>query len=64
MPTDEPQRERIERMLAALDELPPDEREAALSGLPEDDREAIRTAELEERELALPDEEEAPGPGE
>jgi hypothetical protein len=62
--TDDPQRERIERMLAELDELAPAEREAALGRLPDDDREAIRAAELETSELALPDEDEEPAAGE
>jgi hypothetical protein len=61
--TDDPQRERIQRMLADLDELPAAEREAALSGLREEDREAIRAAELEDSELALPDEDEEPAAG-
>jgi hypothetical protein len=62
--TDDPQRERIARMLAELDDLAPAEREAALIELSRDDREAIRAVELEQRELAVPDEDEEPGPGE
>jgi hypothetical protein len=62
--TDDPQRDRIARILAELDELSPAEREAALRGLSDEDREAILATELEEGELAVPDEEEAPGPGE
>jgi hypothetical protein len=62
--TDDPQHERIARTLAELDELPPAEREAALSELPEGEREAIRAAELEQSELAIPDEDEDPHTGE
>jgi hypothetical protein len=61
--TEDPERERIARMLAELDELSPADREAALTRLSEDDREAVRAAELEESELAIPDEDEEPGAG-
>ena len=61
--TDDPQRERIARLLDELDELPPDEREAAVAGLPEEDRNAVWEVELERSEEIVPEEYEDLGTG-
>jgi hypothetical protein len=61
--TDDPQRDRIVRLLAALEELPFEEREAFIAGLSHVDRTAILNAEAEASEEVLPEVEELGGEG-
>jgi len=62
--SEDPEAERIARLIAQLDELPPEEREAAIDALSSEDRAAVFEAELEEHEAALPlDEDELGGEG-
>jgi hypothetical protein len=51
--TDDPEADRIALLIAELDELPLEEREAALAGLSEEDRNAVWAAEAEAVEEAL-----------
>ena len=62
--SEDPQRERIARLLDELGDLPFDEREAFVAGLSEEDREALWAAELERSDEALPDDYEELGEGE
>jgi hypothetical protein len=62
--TDDPQRERIARLLAELEELPFDEREAFIAALSEEDREAVWAAEVDQSEEVFPDDYEDLGAGE
>jgi Mg/Co/Ni transporter MgtE len=61
--TNDPQDDRIARLLAALEELPFEEREAFIAGLPQDDRAEILRAEAEASEEVLPAVEELGGEG-
>jgi isopropylmalate/homocitrate/citramalate synthase len=62
--SESPGEDRIARLIAELDELPLDEREAAIAALSDEDREAVREAELEATEEAMPlDDEELGGEG-
>lgn len=61
--SEDPQAQRIDLLLAELDALPADEREAATAALPEEDREAVWAAELEASDVALPDDDEELGAG-
>jgi hypothetical protein len=62
--SENPGEDRIARLIAELDELPLDEREAAIAALGDEDREAVREAELEATEEAMPlDDEELGGEG-
>jgi hypothetical protein len=56
-------RERLELLLAELEELPYEEREAAIAALSEEQREAVWAAELEASDEALPDDDEELGGG-
>jgi len=47
--TDNPEADRIARLIAELDELPFEERDAAIAALPEEDREAVWAVELEQK---------------
>jgi hypothetical protein len=62
--TDDPQRERIARLLAELGDLPFEEREAFMAALSEEDREALWAAELERSDEVLPEDYEELGEGE
>jgi hypothetical protein len=53
--TDDPQDHRIARLLAELDELPAEEREARIAALSDKDRAAVLPAELEATEAAEDD---------
>ena len=59
--TDEPEAERITRLIAELNELPFQEREVAIARLSEHDREAVWEVELEESDEALPEDAEELG---
>ena len=50
-------KDRIARLLAELEDLPPEEREAAIAALSDDDRAAVGDAELEAAEAAEDDDE-------
>jgi hypothetical protein len=50
-------KDRIPRLLAELEDLPPEEREAAIAALSDDDRAAVPGAELEATEAAEDDDE-------
>ena len=52
--TDDPQQDRIARLLAALEELPFEEREKAIASLPEEDRQAVWAGELKVDDETLP----------
>jgi len=53
--TDDPEVDRVARLIGELDELPFEEREAAIAKLSEEDREAVWAAKLEQSESALPE---------
>ena len=59
--TDDPEAERIARLIADLNELPFEEREAAIAKLPENDREAVWEVQLEDSDEALPEDDEELG---
>ena len=61
--SDDPDADRIALLIAELDELPFDEREAAIAALSDEDREAVWAAELAAGDEAMPapDEEEPAG---
>jgi hypothetical protein len=52
--SEDPEAERIARLIEELDQLPPEEREAAIEALSIEDRAAVWEAELEESDAALP----------
>ena len=52
---DDPQDERIARLLAELDELPSEEREAVIAALSDEDRAVVLGAALEATEAAEDD---------
>jgi len=52
---DDTDADRLARLVAELEELPFDEREAAIAALSEEDREAVWAVELEESETAVPE---------
>jgi hypothetical protein len=60
---DDRQQDRIARLLAALEELPFQEREAFIAGLPHEDRTAILNAEAEASDEVLPNVDELGGEG-
>ena len=60
---DDPQEDRIARLLAGLEDLPFEEREAIIAGLPHEDRAAILNAEAEAEDEVLPEPEELGGEG-
>jgi len=51
--SDDPEAERIARLIDELRELPADEREAAIEALSIEDRAAVWAAELEESDAAV-----------
>jgi hypothetical protein len=59
--SDDPEAERIERLIDELNELPADEREAAIEALSIEDRAAVWKAELEADDAALPLDDELEG---
>jgi hypothetical protein len=61
--TDDPQKERIARLVAELEELPFEAREAFLSTLSDEDRASVWEAQLEEVEEVVPDDDEELGGG-
>ena len=61
--TDDPEADRIARLIAELNELPFEEREAAIAALPHEDRTAVLEAEAEADEEVLPEVEELGGEG-
>ena len=63
MMPDEPDAERIARLIDGVKDLPFEEREAAISSLSEEDREAVWAAELEDGETAaaIPEDDEELG---
>jgi hypothetical protein len=52
-----PDKDRIDRLEAELEDLPPEEREADIASLPAEDRAAVRDADLEAEEAAEDDDE-------
>jgi len=61
--SDDPEADRIARLIAELDELPFEERETAIAGLPEEDRNAVRAVELDKLDEVLPDDDDELGGG-
>jgi hypothetical protein len=61
--TDDPQKERIARLVAELEELPFEAREVFLSTLSDEDRASVWEAQLEEVEEVVPDDDEELGGG-
>ena len=61
--TDDPELDRITRLIAELDELPIEDREAAVAALPHEDRTAVLNAEAEAEDEVLPEDEELGGEG-
>ena len=61
--SNDPQDDRIARLLAALEELPFEEREAFIAGLPQEERAEMLRAEAEASEEVLPAPEELGGEG-
>lgn len=61
--TDDPKAERIALLIAELDELPFEEREAAVAALSHEDRTAVLEAEAEADEEVLPEVDELGGEG-
>jgi hypothetical protein len=61
--TDDPHEERIARLVAELEELPFEAREAFLSTLSDEDRASVWEAQLEEVEEVVPDDDEELGGG-
>lgn len=56
--TEDPDRRRIELLLAEIEALDFEEREAAIAALSDEEREAVWAAELEAADEALPDDDE------
>ena len=52
-----PDKDRIDRLEAELEDLPPEEREADIASLSTEDRAGVRAADLEAEEAAEDDEE-------
>jgi hypothetical protein len=61
MSENDPEADRIARLVAELNELPIEEREEAIARLPEHDREAVWELQLEESDEALPEDDEELG---
>ena len=59
--SDDPEAERIARLIAGLKELPFEEREARIAELSEEDRNAVWAVELEAAEEAVPEDDEELG---
>jgi isopropylmalate/homocitrate/citramalate synthase len=59
--SDDPEVDRVARLIAELNELPFEEREAAIAKLSETDREAVWATELEQSESVLPEDEDELG---
>ena len=59
--SDDPEAERIARLIAELKELPFEEREARIAELSEEDRNAVWAVELEAAEEAVPEDDEELG---
>ena len=53
--------DRIARLLAELEDLPFEEREAVIASLPDDDRTAVWDAQLKDSETAVPEDDEELG---
>jgi hypothetical protein len=52
-----PDKDRIDRLEAELEDLPPEQREADIASLSDEDRAGVRAADLEAEEAAEDDEE-------
>ncbi len=61
--TDDPQRDRIARLLAEIEDMPFEERDAFIAGLPHEDRAAVLNAEAEAEDEVLAEPEELGGEG-
>jgi hypothetical protein len=61
--SDDPEADRIALLIAELDELPFDEREAAIAALAPEDRDAVWAAELDQFDEVLPEDDEELGGG-
>ena len=61
--SDDPDKQRIARLIEELDELPLEERDAAIAALPYEDRVAVLEAEAQAEEEVLPEDEELGGEG-
>ena len=59
--SEDPEADRIARLVDQLDELPFEEREAAIAALPHEDRTAVLEAEAQAEQEVLPDEDELGG---